>query len=384
MKVVVTGVIGTFPVGGVCWDYGQYLLGLEQLGCDVWYLEDCGAPVFGSEALEPEAELEWVAGYLERTLAGLSPGLAGRWHYRHWTDRTAGLAPDALADLLAEADVLLNVSSVCIMREEYASSRCRVLVDTDPGVNHFSRWPGDAPRPGDLGWRGHNRFFTYAERIGTSGCALPDLGVQWRTTRPPVVLDRWSPEGPPGREWTTVMTWNEDWELTNGDRVYGGKEREFGRIVDLPAEVGVPLEVAVGGTGAPVDRWREAGWSVRNGVEVTATADAYRRYVERSRGELSVAKNAYVATGSGWFSCRSACYLAAGRPVVVQDTGFSEVLPTGEGLLAFDDRDGAAAALRKVEADWPAHSAAARALAEEHLSAEVVLGDLLDQLGRKP
>lgn len=383
MKVVVTGVIGTFPVGGVCWDYGQYLLGLERLGCDVWYLEDCGAPVFGCEVLEPDAELEWVGGYLEQTLAGLSPTLAGKWHYRHWTDRTAGMPADALADLVAEADVLLNVSSVCIMREEYASNRCRVLVDTDPGVNHLHRWPGDVPGPGYLGWRGHHRFFTYAERMGAPDCVLPDLGVRWTPTRPPVVLDRWSPDAPAGPAWTTVLAWKDDWDISDGRRTYGGKERELRHIVDLPRRLDVPMEMAVGGAGAPVEEWRAAGWSVAPGPEVSATPESYRGYVEGSRGELSVAKNVYVETGSGWFSCRSACYLAAGRPVVVQDTGFSRVLPTGEGLLAFSSGEEAAAAVRKVEGDWNTHARAARAVAEEHLAADVVLRDLLEELERQ-
>jgi hypothetical protein len=178
------------------------------------------------------------------------------------------------------------------------------------------------------------------------------------------------------------MTWdNFRRGIEHDGVVYGTKEKEFGKVEDLPRRTGAALEVAVGGADPPLDRWRSLGWSVVSSEEVSRTPDAYRAYVASSRGELSVAKNVYVATGSGWFSCRSACYLAAGLPVVLQDTGFSEVLPTGKGLVAFDTGDDAARAVADVERSYEEHSCAARELARSHLASDVVLGALLREVG---
>lgn len=162
---------------------------------------------------------------------------------------------------------------------------------------------------------------------------------------------------------------------------YGSKDREFPLIEHLPQRVSVPLEVAVGGVHPPVDHWRALGWNVVDSTSVSRTVDDYRRYVQRSRGELSVAKNVYVATASGWFSCRSACYLAASRPVILQDTGFSAHLPVEKGLLSFRTVHEAGRAIAAVEADYEGHAEAARTLAKDHLAAERVLSDLLDAGG---
>jgi hypothetical protein len=210
---------------------------------------------------------------------------------------------------------------------------------------------------------------------------LPSLGLRWQPTRPPVVMDCWRTE-PPGDTWTTVMTWKNFQEPMQHDGVdYGTKEMEFGKVQDLPARVSARLELAVGGSQAPCDEWRALGWSVVHSESISRTAEEYRHYLQRSRGEFSVAKNVYVATRSGWFSCRSACYLAAGLPVVVQDTGFSEIIPTGEGLLAFTRPDEAVSAIERVERDYPRHRSAARELAGTCFASEVVLGDLLQRIG---
>jgi hypothetical protein len=156
---------------------------------------------------------------------------------------------------------------------------------------------------------------------------------------------------------------------------------EFKRVEDLPSRTLASLEVAAGGTRPPCERWRSLGWSVVDSTAVSETAETYRDYILGSRGEFSVAKNVYVATRSGWFSCRSVCYLAAGRPVVVQDTGFSELLPTGLGLLAFSTPEEAVSGIASVEADYPAHQTAARALACTHFDADLVLSEMLDRIG---
>jgi hypothetical protein len=384
VKAVVTGMIATYPVGGVAWDYAQYALGLERLGFEVYYLEDTGLDAYDPARREYGGDGGYGAAFLEQSLAALSATLAGRWHLRAADGTTRGLAPGDLGDVLAESALLLNVSGSALVRDEYLRCRNRILVDTDPGWNHFRNYPRWDAQPGwrgTRGWRAHDHFFTYAERIGAPDCALPTLGIDWQPTRPPVVLDLWRPK-PPGERWTTVMTWrNFPESIEYRGRRYGAKELEFDRIEALPGRTAARLEVAVGGSGPPVGRWRSLGWSVIDSHSVSATPEDYRDYIERSRGEFSVAKNVYVATRSGWFSCRTVCYLAAGRPAVIQDTDYSSAIPCGEGLVAFRSLDDAAAGIERVEADYARHQAAARALAAEHFAAERVLGDMLGRIG---
>ena len=384
MRAIVTGMIATYPVGGVVWDYGQYALGLERLGFEVYYLEDAGLPTYDPARGTYGEDCTYGVAFLARSLEELSPGLGRRWHFRAADGRTHGCEASAFARIVAQADLFLNVSGGCLLRDEYAACRRKVLIDTDPGWNHFvnyPRWDASPGWQGTHGYRSHDYFFTYAERLGRPDCPLPDFGLPWRPTRPPVLLDRWRP-APPGERWTTVMTWDTFRRpLEHAGISYGTKEREFGRVERLAALAGAPLEVAVGGAEAPRQRWRELGWSVVDAEAVSRTAAAYHDYVASSRGEFSVAKNVYVATRCGWFSCRSVCYLAAARPVVVQDTGFSERIPTGHGLFAFSDLETAADALAAVEADYGAHQEAARDIARRHFASDVVLGKLLGQAG---
>ena len=380
---IVTGMIATYPVGGVLWDYGQYALGLERLGWDVYYLEDTGGQTYDPNRREYSDDCSYGVAFLANGLRLLSPELAAKWQFRAADGAIHGLTPDEWDAVLARCDLFLNVSGSALLRDEYMPVACKVLIDTDPGWNQFVNYPRWDAKPrwhGSHGYRAHDAFFSYAEGYGRPDCELPTLGLPWKPTRPPVVVDCWTAR-PPGDRWTTVMTWNNFRQpIEHAGRTYGTKEMEFHRIADLPRHVGAAFEVAVGGE-APVDDWRGRGWQVIDSHDASRTADAYRRYVEQSRGEVSVAKNVYVASRSGWFSCRSACYLAAGRPVVLQDTGFSGVLPTGRGLLAFETEDQAVRAVNEVEANYAAHAVAAREFALERLDHRVVLGQLLAELG---
>jgi hypothetical protein len=384
MRAVVTGMVATYPIGGVVWDYLQYALGLERLGWEVFYLEDTGGATYDPLKGEYGDNCTYGVRFLERSLAHLSPAIAGRWHFRSSTRECFGIPSDEVVHIVASADLFLNVSGSCLLRDQYLPCRCKVLIDSDPGYNHFVNYPRQDKGelwPGTHSFRAHDHFFTYAERIGRPGCTLPDFGVDWQPTRPPVLLDQWH-STPPARVWTTVMTWNNFGRPIEGNgRTYGTKEREFGRIERLPQLIASPLEVAVGGANPPRDSWQSLGWSVLDSHDISRTADDYRSYIQRSRGEFSVAKNVYVDTRCGWFSCRSVCYLAAGRPVVVQDTGFSEIIPTGEGILAFTDLDSAAAGINAVEGDYARHQRAAREAARTCFSHDVVLQDLLDRVG---
>lgn len=384
MRAIVTGMIATYPVGGVVWDYAQYALGLERLGWEVCYLEDTG-----TESYDPRLGLygedpSYGVGFLEDALTGLSESLGRRWHFRAMDGTTYGLAADKFRRLLAGSHLFLNVSGSALLREAYLACPNKVLIDTDPGWNHFVNYPQWDKSPGwqgTAGYRAHDHFFTYAERLGSADCPLPDMGLRWLATRPPVVLDCWDP-APPAEKWTTVMTWNNFRRpIPYQDKVYGTKEMEFPKVEILPARLpNVRFELATGGQGAPVERWLAAGWGVVDSHVVSATPDAYRNYVQTSRGEFSVAKNVYAATRCGWFSCRSVCYLAAGRPVVVQDTGFSEYLPHDQGLLTFTVLDEAVEAIRCVEADYDSHARAARRVASGIFDSRVVLSDLLRRI----
>ncbi len=387
MRVVVTGLIASYPTGGVVWDYGQYLLGLQALGCDVVYLEDPGHESYDSLGRSFSDAPDGAVAYLAASLRALDATLADRWHLRTPDGRRFGMPVSALERHLSQAELFLNVSGGALLREEYAQVARTVLVDTDPGFNHFVIWPSSDARdraPGVCSWREHTRHMTYAELLGLEGCTLPDMGLSWQPTRPPVCLDRWQP-APSADRWTTIMSWG-TYDLApplvdSTGRRYGAKEPEFHHIAGLPGAVPESSFEIATRSWAPVAEWTAAGWSWADAEQVTADPRAYRDYVQRSRAEVSVAKQAYVATRSGWSSCRSACYLAAGRPVVLQDTGWSQVLPAGTGLLTFDDAEGAVAAVRDVETDLAGHGEAARALAETHFAAERVLEDLLGKVG---
>jgi hypothetical protein len=382
MKAIVTGMVATYPVGGVAWDYGQYALGLERLGFEVYYLEDTGLESYEPEARTYGPEYAYGLAFLQRSLDELSPRLGKRWHARTPDGAVHGLALDDFLEVVAEADLLLNVSGSALMRDDYLPCRNKVLIDTDPGLTQLRNFPRWDERPnwmGTHGYRAHDHFFTYAELIGTAQCSLPTLGLAWQPTRPPVVLDLWRPR-PLGERWTTVMSWRELKPIEHQGRRYGGKETEFAKIETLPRHTAAQLEMATGGH-APVERWRALGWSVIDSHSVSACA-AIIDPTSRARGESSalprIPTSRRIADG---FSCRTACYLAAGRPAVVQDTGFSRLFPCGEGVVAFPDLAGAAAGLERIEADYASHQRAAREFARAHFAAEDVLGSVLERIG---
>ena len=384
-RAIVTGMIATYPVGGVAWDYGQYLLGLQDLGYDVWYLEDTGIETYDPIAQTYSEDCGYALQFLKETLPRLTPHLANQWAFRDMAGNLHGIGESRLNQLMKESDLLLNVSGGTLLREAYMANSCKVLIDSDPGWNQFvnyPRWDAQPGWQGTHGFRAHDYHFTYAERLGRADCLLPDLGIKWLPTRPPVVLDRWH-SADPGSKWTTVMTWNNFRKpVEYQGKNYGTKEREFAKIETIPTmRDDAVFEIAVGGSDPPVARWHDLGWQIVDAQSVSLTLEDYRNYLQSSRGELSVAKNLYIDTRSGWFSCRSVCYLAAGRPVVVQDTGFSDFLPVGEGLFAFDDGEQALTAIDQIQSDYQRQQQAAREVAAECFDARRVLSDLLRHIG---
>jgi hypothetical protein len=223
--------------------------------------------------------------------------------------------------------------------------------------------------------------FSYGTNVGRPGCTIPVRGIGWKPTVPPVVPELWQGAGPPDdAPLTTVANWGAYGGVTYEGEHYGQKDEEFLRLIDLPRRTSQKLELALSGADQSVhDRLCEAGWATRDaGQEVSTDIATYRRYLFASRGEFSAAKHAYVKTHSGWFSDRSVCYLAAGLPVVLQDTGFSDWLPTGRGVLAFSTVDEAADCIARLNADYAGHRRAAREIAGQVFDYRVVLPKLLD------
>ncbi len=387
MRVVVTGLMATYPLGGVAWDYGQFLEGFVRLGCDVTYLEDTGRWVYSPRLQTFTEDGREALAYLSGVL-GRIPGMASAFAFRDPRGVLHGLSEDELTRRCQTADLFLNLSGCVWFRDSYRGARVSAYYDSDPlytqsDVLAAEEGRGDRFQVQTAGWfRSHDVFFTMAENIASPSCTIPRCGVEWKTTRQPIVLDHWpfrfDASAP---RFTTVMSWKTQPALpVVGGRVYGGKDVEFLRFVDLPSRISVPLEIALSGA-APRDDLTRAGWLLVDAAERSATPDRYRNYIGASRGEWSVAKEAYVATERGWFSCRSACYLAMGKPVVVEDTGLSNTYRTGDGILTFRSLDEAAAAIETVNAEYRRQCDAARAAAETYFRAETVLEQLLHDAG---
>ena len=388
MRIVVTGLIAAYPLGGVGWDYLAYVSGFRRLGHEVFYLEDTGQWLYDPRAGTFTDDVSRNARHLAGTLSRAGEEMRTRWSLRA-PDGTYHGAPLRQVERFCNgADLFLNVSGACWLRDEYRGARRIAYLDSDPCYSHakllaVERGTATEDEAYSVGLiRAHHCFFTFAENINDPSCAIPHGSLRWLPTRQPIVLDDWPfTFTPMARAYTTVMSWKTDVTLPNLAGVtYGGKDVEFLKFIDLPAHTGVHLEVALSGA-APRDELQRRGWNVVDAYEKSGTLDAYHQYLRGSRAEWSIAKNAYVAARSGWFSTRSAAYLALGKPVVVQDTGFRAVYPTGEGLFAFSSVAEAAGAIQSIESNYRHHCEAARVLAENEFAAESVLQRLLDDAG---
>jgi len=386
-KVVVLGMMSKMPVAGVVWQNLHYLLGFERLGCDAYYVEThartpsmlMSHPDDDSSALAAE----FIAATMRRF------GLADRWAFRalHDDGSCFGMSEMELERLYASADLILNLHGGTQPLPELAAGGRLVYLETDPvqlqlELAHGVQETFDFLEP-------HSAFFTFAENWGQPDCGLPRQDrFEFLPTRQPVVLDLWPDRSAqPADPFTTIGNWRQEWrDVTHaGERYTWSKHHEFLKHLDLPRRSGAALELALSSCEA-ADRelLSEHGWRVRDGLEISRGIDDYRDYVGSSRGEFTVAKDQNVRLRTGWFSDRSATYLASGRPVITQDTGFGVALPTGAGLLGFDSPDAALAAIEAVDGDYSIHAWAARELAREHFDHAVVLRPLLEHLGIRP
>jgi hypothetical protein len=285
--------------------------------------------------------------------------------------------------LIEDADIFVNIAGV----NRLGAKRwppVRIYIDIDPAFTQIKLDNGDPGLREILGE--HNLHFTFGENIGSQRSPLPTGGIEWRPTRQVVIADFWANgPGPASAPFSTIGKWDaggRDLEF-HGERYGWRKSHEWMKFLDLPRRTGERFEVAMDVWRAPEDleRLSRSGWSVRDPLSVSMGHEAYRSYIQGSKGEFSAAKDMNVRLRSGWFSDRSACYLAAGRPAVMQDTGFGDVLPTGSGLFAVKSLDEAVEAFAQIGADYPAHCAAARGVAHDFFSPQAVLAPMLRAVG---
>jgi hypothetical protein len=392
LKIVVGGFLGLLPAGGVTWDYVQYPLGFSQLGHDVWYVEDTRLyPVYQAAGSQWDDCLPTVR-HLQSVMEYF--GMGEHWAYRdEASGQSFGLSEAAIRAHCAQADLFVNISCSTFLRDEYRRIPLRILIDSDPMFTQIQYETEQMFTPGVSKIRemvdGHNFLFTFGENIGAEDCRIPTCGLPWRPTRQPICLDQWpalplpADANPPV---TTLMNWAAGKKLTYAGTEWGQKDLEFPKIQNLPRQFpDGRFSIVINQTGQtgrafPAADIQNAGWEILNPEHVAGNWSDYRAFIRASAAELSIAKETYVKARTGWFSCRSACYLAAGRPVVAQDTGWSKYYPVGEGLFSFDDAQGATEAVQNLRAEPQKHRAAARAIAEEYFASNKVLRAMLDQL----
>ena len=369
MKILFAGVIARYPFGGVTWCSLMYLLGLRALGHEVRYIEDTGECIYDPERNAISPDPSYGIRYIHDALAPF--GLGDRWSFVNYDGSYHGQTKESVRAFCADADLFVNLSGgAWFWRDEYASIPRRVFVDSDPVFTQLAIAKGET-------WyvdffRGFSRLFTFGANIGTAAADVPTGEFVWAKTWQPVVCDLWHTDDPPRRDrFTTVMTWKTE-SFTDVD---GNKDREFLRFIDIPGHTSQRFELAVNG---PQELLRDHGWSPIDAMGVSRSLWDYRDFIQGSKAEFGVAKHAYVGRRSGWFSDRTECYLAAGRPALVQDTGWTAHLPSGSGLVAFSTRDEALDGLERMARDYPRHARSAVAVAREQFDASRVLPPFLE------
>ena len=378
LMIVVSGMIAGDPCqGGATWAVLQYVLGLRQLGHDVLFVE----PVAPKSLRPAGAALgeSTNAAYFRQVAADF--GLKGAAALLEPGSReTVGLSYQELQRRALHADLLMNISGMLADEELTGRIPVRVYLDLDPAFNQF--W---ATQGIDMHFEGHTHFVTIGLAIGEEECPVPTCGRQWITTLQPIVLSHWPVvERIEYDGLTTIGNWRGYGSIEHEGVFYGQKAHSLRRCIELPTRTSEKLMPALAihaGEEKDLAALSDNGWQVLDPVAVAGTPQSYQRFIQGSKAEFGIAKSGYVVSRCGWFSDRSICYLASGRPVIAQETGFGRFLPTGKGLFAFDTVDDVLAAIGAMNADYRYHAQAARAIAEEHFDSDKVLGRLLHRLG---
>ena len=371
MRVVLAGIIARYPFGGVSWCSLMYLLGLRELGHEVFYVEDTGEcvydPVLNTRSLDPS----YGTTYIHDTLA--PHGLGDRWAFVNYDGGYHGRTQEQVRKVCADADLFLDLSGGSwFWRDEYARIPHKAFIDTDPGFTQLAIAKAE-PWYVEFFQR-FDRLFTFGANIGTDASPIPTGAFAWRHTWQPITLAHWeAPTSAVPRDlFTSVMTWR----IESFSDVEGNKDREFLAYLDLPSRTTQPFELAING---PRRLLEEHGWGTVEAMGVSRTPAEYRSFIHSSKAEFGIAKHTYVANRTGWFSDRTECYLAAGRPALVQDTGWTAHLPSGEGLLAFGTPAEALVGIERINGDYGRHARRAREVAREHFGADRVLTKLVEE-----
>jgi hypothetical protein len=384
--LVVSGAIANRPLNsGGAWVRLSWVLGLRRLGFDVWFVEQideatcvdaAGAPVAFAESENRR--------YFEQVVERFGLGDRASLLYERGRE-AAGVPLEELLPVAQEARLLVNVSGHLDLEPLMSRLRRKAYVDLDPGFTQF--WHADGTAGARL--EGHDVHFTVGENIGRPGCPIPTCGLDWRAVRPPAVLEEWPvADAGDADRFTTIGAWRGAFGPVEFDgHTYSLKVHEFRKVIELPRRSRQRFEIALDiHPGDERDRaaLEANGWTLVDPRVTVPGPLEFRDYVQRSGAEFSVAQGIYVETNSGWFSDRTVRYLASGRPVLVQDTGFSANLPVGEGLLAFTDLEEAVKGAERIAADYEHHRRAARAVAEAHFDSDTVLSRFLEEAGIRP
>ena len=378
LRVVLAGTIAATPhQGGAAWAVLQYALGLRQLGCEVYLIE----PIDACSILPDGAPLDRSenARYFRQVMQrfGLEQKSALLLNNSH---KSVGLTYEELRRVTQSADLLINISGMLHDDPLTARIPVRAYLDLDP--TFVQLWQAQGV---DMRFEGHTHFVTIGQHIGEPTCDVPTCEIDWIKTLQPVLLSHWATcDVPPEECLTTVGNWRSYGSITRAGSFYGQKAHSIREILSLPQRVSVPIRLAMGlhpSDQHDICQLAQHRWQLVDPLEVTSTPDLYQKFVARSWAELGVAKAGYVKSACGWFSDRSLCYLASGRPVIAQETGFGRYLPTGEGLFSFSTIEDVLAGVDALRCDYRRHARCARLLAEEFFDSRIVLTRLLDQLG---
>jgi hypothetical protein len=385
-RIVVMGFMGSMPIAGVIWQHLHYIVGLQRLGHQVYYVEDSARIPYNPETFEVTTEFDYTAGLLDRLAREFD--FKSRWAYcaRYSPDNpTAGLPLIKIRELYREADAVFNICGTQEFNEDLLRSDRILYIESDPGVEQIKIDKGVQSTEQYLGR--HHALFSFGENIGTKRFPVPTHGLKWLPTRQPVVTDLWRTRRSPPHAaiFTSVANWSTSGlkDITwRGEKYLWSKSREFLRFIAAPKKAGELFELATNiEQAATRAKFEQNGWRLTSPLQMSVDYWLYRDYVQRSKGEFTVAKDQYVRLNTGWFSDRSVCYLAAGRPVITQETGFTKFYGGEAGLLSFRTVDEVVEAVKQINADYPKHSRAAYALAREMFEAEKVLKSILDRAG---
>jgi len=385
-KIVVMGFMGSCPIAGVIWQHIHYIVGLQQLGHVVYYIEDSARLPYNPETFEVNNEFDYAAQLLDRLSQEF--GFEKRWAFcaRYLArNPTAGLSLKKIRHLYRAADAILNICGAQEFNEDLLESDRILYIESDPGVEQIKIDKGEKSTVEYL--KRHHALFTFGENVGTGTFPVPTHGFNWLPTRQPIVTELWKTHRSPPR--SAVLTSVANWSTSGlkditwrGEKYLWSKSREFIRFAAAPKRSGQTFELA---TDIRDEKTREKfarnGWRFTSPLQLSVDYWSYRDYIRRSKGEFTVAKDQYVRLNTGWFSDRSGCYLAAGRPVITQETGFTKNYGGNAGLLSFKSLAEIAEAVKMIDADYAKHSRAARQIARDIFEARTVLASLLKRAG---